>query len=228
MRLRFAVVLASVLGFGCATPTTLVEAYEPRPDRGASPLIEELVVDMGSDERPLGGRSSIGGGLLILIPLVPYGHQQIAPDRFTGSFSDDVLSTVVADLRAAGVARSVLKAGDRLPGQAAPVSPYTLEIGLAEGTLHRNVTAYGLSFFGVFLWMVGIPTAYGSSELAITAELREPSGRSLGTGAFEGEAGFAEGMYYNPFAPTATARLAEAYQPISEELRRFLRDSLQR
>jgi hypothetical protein len=225
--LRAAIPPLCLLVLACAAPTTLLDAYRPVAAAPREASVDTLSVRFAGDQRPLGGRTSIGTSFLIFFPLVPYGHQQIPPDRFTSDFGADVVNTVVADLRAAGVARSVLKEGDRLPGQAEPAAPHRLVLTLEEGTLHRKVTLYGLSIAGFFLWLFGAPVAYGNSDLAIGAELLDPSGQSLGRTSLQGDSGFAEGMYYNPFPPTATTKLGDAFAQISPELRRFVQDALE-
>lgn len=178
-----------------------------------------------TDARPFKGRSRVAPGLLAIIPLVPYGHQQISPDRFTGSFPLALVDIVLADLRTSGIARQVLREGDLLPGQVSPVAPYRLHLELKEGVFHRNVTLYGLSVFGTFLWLVGLPVSYGTTELEFGAKLEAPDGKSLGEARFAEKTGATEWLYY-PLVPAYTSKLPDTYARVSPRLRSFLRESL--
>ena len=220
-----AIAVALVVGAsGCASTSSL-QWYEPAPAERSEPLADALEVLPVIDERPLKGRTSLGPGFLAIIPLVPYGHQQISPDRFTGNFPSEILGTVVADVRAAGVARQVFQKGDLLPGQAAPENAYTLHLRLTEGIFHRNVTLYGVSFFGAFLALVGLPTSYGRVEIGLDAEVKNATGESLGREQFRGTAGAKDWLYY-PMPAAYPRKLPEAYAALSPELRRFLREAL--
>ncbi len=70
----------------------------------AQPLVDRLLVVVGPEARPSGGRTSMGGGFLPFIPLVPYGSQHISPD-FQGlgntirakDYAHEVSDTVMKD-----------------------------------------------------------------------------------------------------------------------------------
>ncbi len=230
---------------GCRS-VTLPSAFEPAPAeseaRGARLAIDSLVVSAGEDARPLGGRSSVGAGFLAWIPLVPYGHQRFSPE-FPGlaaslaseSLLSDLATVVARDLRAAGVADRVVQEGVKLEDLSTsradePTTQRTsheLRLTLDEGIYHRNLTLYGLSFAGAFLWIVGLPVSYGSADLAITAELFAPDGRSLGSESFAEKSRATEWLY-RPLGPAYSRAMPRAYGAISSELRSFVLRTLDR
>jgi hypothetical protein len=172
-----------------------------------------------------------------LIPLFPYGHQRISPEFVgmatsltTQSLLSDLVNVVVADLRTAGVAERVVMEGVDLRNlgadpQAGP-APYELKLTLDEGIYHRNLTLYGISFAGAFLWMIGLPTSYGSADLAFTAELFDPDGQSLGKQSFEASSRATEWLYW-PVQPAYSRAMPRAYEEISAQLRRFVSTTLE-
>lgn len=237
IRTQAILVLLLALASGCSA-ITLQDGFHPPPgsslDRGR---IEELEVGPGGDARPLRGRSSIGPGFLALLPLFPYGHQRISPEFVgmatsltTQSLLSDLVNVVVADLRTAGVAERVVMEGVDLQNlgadpQSGP-APYELKLTLDEGIYHRNLTLYGISFAGAFLWMIGLPTSYGSADLAFTAELFDPGGHSLGKQSFEASSRATEWLYW-PFQPAYSRAMPRAYEEISARLRRFVSTTLE-
>lgn len=223
---------------GCSA-VTLRTGFTPEPgSTNAGDRISRLKVSGTADARPLQGRSSLGPGFFAVIPLVPYGHQRISPgfgvmssSLSTGSFLSDLVEVVIEDLRIAGVAKQVLGESVNLrnlgPDGEKEISPYELRLILDEGLYHRNMTLYGVSLAGAFLWMVGFPTSYGSADLAISAELLDPAGRSLGKQSFEIRESVTEWLYYP--LPTAYSRaMARAYGQISPQLRDFVATTLAR
>lgn len=225
-------VLAAALP-GCAT-VTLPDGFEPPPASSGAPVsgveIVEVIVDL--DARPLQGRSRVGTGFLTFVPLVPYAHQQFSPEfgafattLKNGDFPQDVGDVIVSDLRAAQVASWVGMPDDRLPGKDSELPAHRLHLTVEEGVYHRNVTTYGLSFFGALLWFVGLPNSYGSAELVISIDLRDPADHSLGTETFHGKSGATEWIYY-PVVPAYSPAMPEAYGQISPQLRRFVFESL--
>ena len=228
--------LALLLLPGCGVKT-FANAFEPVPaPNSVRGRVARLEVNGVRDARPLGGRSIVYPYFLLLIPLVPYAHQQFSPESavmssslVTGSMLDDVVDVVVRDLRLAGVADEVQKVGVDLRdlGETAGVEspPYELRLTLDEGIYHRNATLYGLSFAGALLWMIGFPNTYGSAELALTAELFDPNGKSLGKESFREKSGATEWMY-RPAPQAYSPAMPRAYSEISPKLRRFISTAL--
>jgi len=175
-------------------------------------------VVMDDDSRPLQGKSSLGGGWLIFIPLWPYGTQRISPDGATPGrgFPGEVTETVVRDLQSAKIATKV-EAREFRPDETLPRGAYSLHLTLLEGIYNRHSTAYGLSFAGVYLWLLGLPVSYGSVELGVMAEVRDSRGRSVGASQFYAETGVTEFFYYNMSRAYSKA-MVEAYEEISPDL----------
>jgi hypothetical protein len=216
---------------------TFANAFEPaQAPNSVHGHVARIEVKGERDARPLGGGSIVYPYFLILIPLVPYGHQQFSPESAvmssslaTGNMLDDVVGVVVRDLRHAGVADQVQKYGvdlrDLGESVAAESRPYELRLTLDEGIYHRNATLYGMSFAGALLWMIGFPNTYGSAELAVTAELFDPNGRSLGKESFREKSGATEWLY-RPAPQAYSPAMPRAYGEISPQLRRFVASSL--
>jgi hypothetical protein len=184
------------------------------------------------DGRPFKGRSRLGPGFLVFLPLVPYGHQQISPDLYMlgsrsrrRSFPDEVGDTVVSDLRAEHVADRVLLREDLPPGERVPSTARYLHLTLTEGIFHRYCTAYGTSIAGAMLWFVGLPVAFGGVEIDLRAEIEDGGGRSLGSRTFESYAKATEFLYH-PAPAAFSTKMQDAFAQISPELRRWVRQTL--
>jgi hypothetical protein len=207
--------------------------YKPRPPvTVAAPLTQTLLVVVEPDERPFKGRSSIGPGFVALIPLVPYGRQQISPDLYLGmarggrtDFRYELADTVVADLRAEGVARRVMLREDFPAGERPEATARYLHLTLREGIFHRTITAYGMSFAGALFWFVGAPVSFGRVELDLAASVTDESGRQFAATDLRGEASMTEFLYYS-FPAAASRAFPEAFDRLSEELRPFVRNAL--
>ena len=216
---------------------TFDNAFEPAPAIGSTNgRVALLEVTGARDARPLGGRSKVGAYFLTLIPLVPYGHQQLSPESAMMSATltrdgmlDEVVGVVVRDLQHAGVADRVRKQGVDLRdlGSAAGAEPptYELKLTLDEGIYHRNSTLYGISFAGALFWIIGFPSSYGSAELALTAELFDPDGKSLGQQGFRAKSGATEWIY-RPAPQAYSPAMPRAYREISPQLREFVSRAL--
>lgn len=225
-----AVTIALAATMLACSAVSLVEGFTPAPaaDGAGRETAAALEVIVEPDARPFKGRSRIGTGFVALIPLVPYGHQQISPEfgvfatsLKNSGFPADLGDVVIKDLRAARLARWVGTPDDRLSSEPA----YALHLTVEQGIYHRNVTLYGLTLAGAFLWMVGFPVSYGSAEIAVTADLRDPAGQPLGTRRFTGRARGTEWFYY-PATRAYTSKMPAAYRQISPQLRDFVAEGL--
>ncbi len=218
---------------------TFDNAFEPaRPLDLQGGRVASIEVSGARDARPLGGRSIVAPYFLVLIPLVPYGHQQFSPESAVMSATltkdnmlDEVVSVVVRDLQHAGVADQVRRHGIDLRnlGEASggDARSYELKLTLDEGIYHRNATLYGVSLAGALFWMIGFPVSYGSAELALTAELFDPDGRSLGKQSFREKSGATEWLY-RPAPQAYSPAMPRAYGEISPQLRKFVSTTLGR
>jgi hypothetical protein len=229
-------VLASLV-VGCGV-TTLRGGFEPGPESPSGEgQIARLEVSGLADARPLAGRSRVGPGFLALIPLVPYGHQQFSPEsaQMTGTLTtesmlSELVDVVVRDLQRAGLSSEVSKGGlglQDLGEGRTEAAAHQLRLTLDEGIYHRNQTLYGVSLAGALLWIVGLPSSYGSAELAFTAELVDPGGRSLGSRRFR-ESSRATEWLYRPLPIAYSPAMPRAYGEISPELRRFVAEAAKR
>lgn len=242
---------AAMLGSGCAAHN-LARAYSPLPALPGAPKTGLLLVEYPVENRPLKDDSKIAVGMLSMIPLVPYGHQVLAPEmymrgryKFGYTFGKDLQETVVKDLQASGLAEKVC-AGERVmtaagvkadaamlvvpaftwEGKTGPVpkGARVLALRLDEGVANRNVTMYGISIVVVPLWMLGLPTAYGDFDLKLTAQLKDDTGRVLAERAFAGKDDFIEVLYTASSA--GLWAMPRAYGAVSPQLRNFLKDNM--
>lgn len=228
---RLAILVFAMALAGCAGKTLSVD-FEAGPRLAGGPYADALLLQNGGDERPLQGRTSIGGGFMILIPLIPYGTQYIDPHigaytRYsgTGGFAGDVLRTILGDLRAAGLARSVYTDQDQLPGRTEPEASHTLRVTLREGIYRRHNTTYALSIAGALLWFVGFPNSYGAAELAFDVAVFDRKGDLLSERSFHTKETAVEWLVRPPTRAYSSAML-DAYGRISPELRGFVRETL--
>jgi hypothetical protein len=73
--------------------------------------------------------------------------------------------------------------------------------------------------------MIGLPMSYGSVELAVDAELLDPSGRSLGRRELRGKADVVEWLY-RPIPGSCLRKLPEAFDQVAPDLREFVAGSV--
>ena len=223
------VILATTSLVGCGTYTKISELHNPAPAIESTPIVDRLVVPRAIESRPLGGRSRIGIAALTLIPLWPYAPQKFTPERFLGTvpfsgnydFRQDLAVVVAKDLQTAGVAQVVT--ADRAASTGPAGDTYTLRLVLDEGIWHRNLTFYGMSIPGVFLCLI-LPCSYGSAELALTAELLDPTGTSLKSASFRAKKTIIEWVFAARFLPNLT----EAFAEIAPDLRAFVADTIKK
>lgn len=213
---------------GCAErPRTIAEALRPAKPIVTETRVEVLTVHQPDNARPLGAESRTAAGMLALVPLMPYGTQHITPEthmrsveRLPYDLLDDIGRAVTADLAASGVARQVVYSADESSGQKGP----HLYLTVREGEWRRNVTMYGLSLGGGFLWFLGAPVSYGEVVLSVEADLRDSSGKSIGKKVFSSSADYTN-FLYNPHG--LTERLPRLYMGVSSPLRKFVAEHMQ-
>lgn len=246
---RIAEVLLLVLfSTGCRTHN-LSRAFIPQPAVISAPKTEMLLVEFPAENRPLKGKSKIAPGLAVLIPLVPYGHQILTPERYMRgrykyaySFNKDLQDAIIKDIQASGLVREV-RGGDRKikdtrvsamdfapvfqwegGSNSVPKGCKILSLRLNEGVMNRYVTTYGLSFVVFPFWMIGAPTAYCDFDLQVTAQLRDGTGQVLAERSFLGKKKYVELMY--TASSSGLSAIPPAYGEISIELREFLKANL--
>lgn len=222
---------------GCRA-VTLHEGYEPEPPMVHEPRAESIVVTLPSENRPLLGRSRVGAGFLVLVPLVPYAPQKITPEvRFNNSgtynFPDDLGETIAMDLRASGLAGEAFYTG-RIPRpwrtpvanpeEDGSLGDYRLNLELQKGIWNRNVTLYGLSVPGFLLYFIGAPVAFGNCEIQFEATLVDADNLPIATETFYGKVSITQFIIGDPWG--FMKKMPEAYAEISKELRRFLDENI--
>jgi len=224
-------IVVLLLASGCTAPSAMSSAVRYNGSIGADRTVQALHVGVAREGRPDGGESRIGIGFITFIPLVLYAPQRFTPERYYANaamiqynFRDDLSQTIVKDLTAAGLARSV---GFNTFGgvTAVPSDIYRLDLTLKEGIWNRNFTTYGCSIMGVYLWVFGLPVSYGSADLSFEAVVYAPGGEELGRRAFGARLPLTESIYVPHKFPR---RLPLLYEQISPDLRHFVRDCLKR
>jgi hypothetical protein len=204
------------------------DAHVPGGAIRSTPCVELIVVPRAEEGRPNRGRSSVGAGLVALIPFVPYARQEFTPEYMrwgTGldyDFLRDVADAVIKDLQASGLA-TIVTADQGLPVGARNAS-HLLQLTVDEGIWHRTITAYGLSFAGVLVWMFA-PASYGEAELTLSAVLTSPAGSSSRSGQLTGKVPIREWLWTTPTQPFLR-RLPSAFTAVAPLLRGFVADSL--
>jgi hypothetical protein len=173
---------------------------------------------------------------LILIPLWPYSHSNLNPiirfSYFQPSLIDVLNKLFVTDISAAGIFKQVLNAPKGIEQieferKLFSINPgtYKLEIILKKAVWSRNLTSYGLSYPGTFLWALGFPVSYGNVYFSIEAILYAPGGSKLiGKKQISKETSCTEWIYdqinYKP--PISEFKLAEIFPKVTKELREFI------
>ncbi len=219
-----------VVAFGCAfltgcmtPPKALSDSFSPAGAMGSAPLCDRLMVKEPVEARPNNGNPKMGLHSLVFIPFVPYAATEVTPGTFAlgYNFRKDLAVTVADDLRSAGVSRQVAVSGYAF--ETLTDSPYVLNLTLREGVWNRNVTTYGCSVFGVYIWMFGAPVSYGDVQLAFDAELCAPDGNVIAQERFSGQLGYTE----NPYKGLQhMERFTELYRQASPQLRNFVARSM--
>jgi hypothetical protein len=250
MKKASAILLIIPILTGCGAHN-LCKAYKPQPAVVNTPKAEMLMVEYPIENRPLGGESKVWGGMLILIPLVPYADTVMAPEyamrgrfKYGYSLTKDIQDVIVKDIKASGMVKDV-RVGDRRVKEvktrvdlnivvapdikwegvpnAVPKGCWVLSLKLDEGAMKCTSTAYGLSIAATPLWLLGAPIIYGDFDLAITAQLKTDEGRVVAKRTFSHKVGYYQ-LLYNRDA--GLQKMPKAYAGISAELRGFLKENL--
>jgi hypothetical protein len=126
--------------------------------------------------------------VLFLIPLMPFGwieHQRPEAARefmsireFDGNLVEDIPKAIAQHWREAGISKQVFFDYGLLADQA----DFTLHTTLNKTTYYGRITSYGLSFFGVYLWIFGAPAGSHKVILDIDLELRDKAGNTAWKG----------------------------------------------
>ena len=214
--------------------------YKPAPPINLSgmPKPESLFVANLIDKRSKAEKITFepDADPLILIPLWPYTHSDLNPvirfSYFQPSLIDVLNKLFVVDINAAGIFKRVLNSPKGIEqvefeNKLFSINPgtYKLEVILEKAVWSRNLTCYGLSYPGTFLWTLGLPVSYGDVYLSIEAVLYAPEGRNIiGKKQISKEITCTEWIYdqvnYKP--PISEFKLAEIFPRVTKELREFI------
>jgi len=172
---------------------------------------------------------------LILIPLWWYSHSDLNPvirfSYFQPSLIDVLNKLFVVDINAAGIFKQVLNSPKgieqiKFEKKLFSINPntYKLVIILEKAVWSRNLTAYGLSYPGTFLWALGLPVSYGNVYFSIKAVLHAPGNKIIGKKQISEQIPCTEWIYdqinYQP--PISEFKLAKIFPKVTKELREFI------
>ena len=172
---------------------------------------------------------------LILIPFWFYSHSNLDPTIRFNYFQPSLINVLnnlfVMDINAAGIFKQVLNSPKGIPQtkfekNLFSITPdtYKLEIVLNKALWSRNLTSYGLSYLGTFLWAVGFPVSYGNVYFSIDATLYAPGNKVIGRKQISKEMPCTEWIYdqinYKP--PISEYKLAAIFPKVTKELREFI------
>ncbi len=229
---------ATLLFGGCSTfdPDTMTE-YNPEPGVVIeNPPIESLLVRV-SNERPEEETLPFNpnNDPWILLPLCFYSSQKVNPmvnRNFLQNTLDEALQRIIMkNLRVSGLCGEVFACGGGGQfGNARASGAYRLNLALRHAVWHRNLTAYGLSYPGTFLWVLGAPVSYGDVTLEVDASLYAPGKtiKPLATHKFVMSKSCVEWIYeqigYHP-AKSETI-LTDTVPKLASDIREFVRKTV--
>ena len=214
-------------------------AYSPAPelDLGKMSKSDSLFIPSIIDKRDKAERSAYKPDTdpLILIPFWFYCHSNLDPvirfSYFQPSLIDALNKLFVMDINKAGIFKQVLGMPEGINQadfekelyEEIP-NAYKLEITLQEALWSRNLTSYGLSYLGTFLWAIGFPVSYGNVYFSIDAVLYAPNHKEIGRKRIGRELPCTEWIYdqvnYKP--AISEIKLAALFPEVTKELREFI------
>lgn len=219
---------ATLLLFGCATtvPTEYVPGKPVVKTAKVDTLFMRPVIDSRSAEATL--PYDPNSDPMIMIPFLPYSKAILNPMVRYNFFQDDLRESLqrlfVKDLRTSGICQTIEVADQYKPLLKPSTAAYRLTLDVKRARWTRYLTAYGLSYPGTFLWIIGLPVSFGHVELAIDVELRDPYDKLLGKTRLTRKARCTEWLYdqinYQP--AVSEDRLTELFPSVANDLREFL------
>jgi hypothetical protein len=172
---------AAIILSGCKTVsqdynTVYKPAAEPRNgiNQGKSLFVAEII-----DERSINEQSPFDqNDPLILVPLWPYSHAEVNPvikySYFQSGLKDSLSRLIAKDLAASELFSKFKMA---TPEDNPPAQPskddFKLILRLKKAIWDRNLTSYGLSYAGMYLWFL-LPKSYGSVIFTMEITIRAP------------------------------------------------------
>ncbi len=237
-RFAFPVYIVPVLILiGCAkydnTPYTLSNSYIPSEKSVSSPVVDTIVLNYPGEYRPYHGLEKIGTGILILIPLVPYGKERTTPDYLIGdhntdysySFISDLGETIRKDLEESGICRQVIfNELSESPQKLFVQENYSiLNIKVKEAALYNKATLYGLSLPGLIIWLFAAPSSYSEVYINMKIELKDSNGKIIAQQIIDSNVHFTRNLYKSY---RGIEKITLSYSNISLKLRKFLINNL--
>jgi len=171
----------------------------------------------------------------ILIPFWFYSHSDLNPiirfSYFQPSLIDALNKLFIMDINEAGIFKQVLNSPKgieqiKFEKKLLSINPntYKLEITLEKAVWSRNLTAYGLSYPGSLLWVIGMPASYGNVSFSISTVLYAPGNKIIGKTQISEQVSCTEWIYdqvnYRP--PISEFKLAEIFPKVTKKLREFI------
>ena len=231
------VVGGAILLSGCSTFEADTVKYTPEPGlvTGKAP-ISSLLVRI-RNERPEEETLPFepNSDPWILLPLCFYSSQRVNPmvnrNYLQNTLDEALLRVFVKNLTASGLCGEVfICGGGGKFGSARAQDAYRLDLALKHAVWHRSITAYGLSYPGTFLWVLGAPVSYGDVTLEMEASLYEPGKtiKPLATRKFTIKESCVEWIYeqigYHP-AKSETI-LTEVVPELASSVREFVKEAV--
>ena len=223
---------------GCRTFNEKRSVYIPRPSiTSKAPLVKSLLVEKVINEQPSDESLPFNpnNDPWILIPFCFYSSEKVDPvikrNFFQNNLDEAMQRLIIKDLRASGIAENVT-CSDILnaPGACKWKNKYRLVITLQHAVWNRNITAYGLSYPGTFLWVFAFPVSYGNVEIELEAKLFPPgkSTKPLATRIIKREHSCTELIYDQVGYQSSVSEriLVRMFPEIVSELRDFVYNTL--
>jgi hypothetical protein len=229
--------LLALFASGCTTFQEKPSVYVPEPALDLnSPPIESLMVRI-IGEQPAEETLPFdpNNDPWILMPLCFYSSKNVNPmvkrDFMQNDVEEAFRRLFAKDLRASGLCGEVFICEGGRGGGANRVSDaYRLDITLKHAVWHRSLTAYGLSYPGTLLWVLGAPVSYGYVALELEVALYPPGskGKLLAVKTFKREEDCVEWIYeqigYQP-AKSETI-LTEMFPGLASDVRLFIKEAV--
>lgn len=216
---------------GCI-PVPLTQSFKMPGKIATSPIEKGLIINYPQEYRPTQFLTSPNKQVLALIPLVFYVHanfyhnpQIIMPSSFSSEWSLKEIGDIIKkDIENSQIFADLiyLQNNNVQITKKADLDYYMLDIKIKDYSWHRNMTAYGLSFLGGILWIVGAPMSYGKLQIILVLELKDSNNNLVAKKTISSQKIVIEWIYT---LLGGFRKLPECYSDISKDIRSFLLDS---
>ncbi len=207
-------VLAALIFSGCAEQR--VWSYKADPFVRTGPLVNKSVaVPPLADSRKNENTNLIG---LMYIPLMPYGwmdlntpeggQRHISSGLWLFKPPEDIAKAVAEEINNSGIFKEAFFTNRASEGE------LILKSNLISTFYNGNLISYGLSVYGAYLWLIGLPAGSYGNNLEISFELMESStGKVLWNETFKKE--FSKTFWI--YAPGADFRYDQLLKEIMKD-----------